>query len=73
MRLLNGRTLEMTEFGDADRPRYAILSHRWANEELSLQEFLALDPASRATLVDRTSNKYARFRFHQNCTMGSRR
>lgn len=38
MRLINVRTLGLEYFGD-NPPKYAILSHRWASEELSYQDF----------------------------------
>ncbi len=46
MRLLNTRNVpELTEFiGEQNFPRYAILSHTWGDEEVSLQELD--DPAS---------------------------
>ena len=39
MRLLNTRSLEFKEFFDNDIPKYAILSHRWGDEEITFQEF----------------------------------
>jgi hypothetical protein len=39
MRLLNTSTLSMTEFFGQNIPPYAILSHRWENEELTFQDF----------------------------------
>jgi hypothetical protein len=38
MRLLNSSTLELEEFLDDRVPKYAILSHRWLDGEVSLQE-----------------------------------
>src|ERR1700709_2862162 len=39
MRLLNCRTLEFLEFRDDRKaPRYAILSHRWEDDEVSFQD-----------------------------------
>ncbi|EFR03581.1 HET domain-containing protein [Nannizzia gypsea CBS 118893] len=39
MRLLNAWTLRVEEFfDDSTLPRYAILSHRWQDEEVSLQQ-----------------------------------
>ncbi|KAL5316398.1 hypothetical protein ACEPPN_015443 [Leptodophora sp. 'Broadleaf-Isolate-01'] len=37
MRLLNSKTLKLEEFF-ADPPKYAILSHRWLNDEVSLKD-----------------------------------
>ncbi|KUJ11110.1 HET-domain-containing protein, partial [Mollisia scopiformis] len=40
MRLLNAKTLLLKDFvGDEAVPRYAILSHTWGTDELSLQEW----------------------------------
>lgn len=38
MRLLNSKTLELEEFFDDRGLKYAILSHRWLNDEVSLQD-----------------------------------
>ncbi|KAL7909830.1 putative ankyrin repeat-containing protein [Trichoderma velutinum] len=38
MRLLNTDTLEIEEFGFGEIPHYAILSHRWYQYELNLQD-----------------------------------
>jgi hypothetical protein len=38
MRLLHIDTLEFTDFFEPDIPDYAILSHRWGKEEVTLQE-----------------------------------
>jgi hypothetical protein len=37
MRLLNAVTLQLEEFFDTDLPPYAILSHRWQDDEVSFQ------------------------------------
>lgn len=40
MRLINTRTLELRQFNENNRPRYAILSHRWWDrEEVTLQQW----------------------------------
>lgn len=39
MRLINTTTLELREFFDSEIPEYAILSHCWDGEEVSLQEY----------------------------------
>ena len=39
MRLLHTETLQFQEFFDIQIPDYAILSHRWGNEEVTFQEF----------------------------------
>ena len=38
MRLINVRTIQLEEFGSGQRPKYAILSHRWASEEVTYQD-----------------------------------
>ncbi|KAI1816171.1 HET-domain-containing protein [Poronia punctata] len=44
MRLLNARSLRLKEFFDDDEvPDYAILSHTWGDEEVSLQDMKSLD------------------------------
>lgn len=39
MRLINVYTLDMEEYFDSNVPDYAILSHTWGQEELSLREW----------------------------------
>jgi hypothetical protein len=41
MRLLNTETLTFKVFFDEEIPPYAILSHRWREDEVSYQDFLA--------------------------------
>jgi len=38
MRLINTKTGAIEEFIGDNIPKYAILSHTWENDELSLQE-----------------------------------
>ncbi|KAK5457330.1 hypothetical protein LTS15_005111 [Exophiala xenobiotica] len=38
MRLLHTKNLKLEEFGDQNIPLYAILSHTWGKEEISLQD-----------------------------------
>jgi hypothetical protein len=38
MRLLHSKTLELKEFTGQDIPPYAILSHTWGDEEVSIQD-----------------------------------
>ena len=45
MRLLNTSTLKLYEFHNAEIPNYAILSHTWTEQEVSLQ--MLEDPKSR--------------------------
>lgn len=40
MRLINTTTLALEEFTEQDIPPYAILSHTWSQNEVSLQEML---------------------------------
>lgn len=40
MRLVNVHTLKLEEFMEGQVPPYAILSHRWTNEELTFKELL---------------------------------
>ena len=42
MRLLNTQTQRFKEFLGSDIPSYAILSHRWGDDEVSYHEFLAI-------------------------------
>ena len=41
MRLLNTKTFDFGEFYDEQWPEYAILSHRWGEQEVSFQDFEA--------------------------------
>jgi hypothetical protein len=41
MRLLNTKTLALEEFFDDRDLRYAILSHRWEEEEVTLQDMMS--------------------------------
>lgn len=38
MRLLNATSLKLEEFFDDSLPPYAILSHRWQDDEVSFQD-----------------------------------
>ena len=40
MRLLNTNTLDFREFFDTKIPDYAILSHRWEEDEVSYADFV---------------------------------
>ncbi|KAK4569325.1 hypothetical protein LTR86_003087 [Recurvomyces mirabilis] len=40
MRLLNVSTLQFREFFDKDVPAYAILSHRWSEDEVTYKDFV---------------------------------
>ena len=39
MRLINTKTLELTEFQDTKCPTYAVLSHTWETEEISFADW----------------------------------
>lgn len=47
MRLINTTTLHFQEFEGSDIPSYAILSHRWGDDEVTHQDFLATIADSR--------------------------
>ncbi|KAK4443663.1 heterokaryon incompatibility protein-domain-containing protein [Podospora aff. communis PSN243] len=48
MRLLNTETLQLKEFvEDSSQLRYAILSHRWGEEEISFQDITTRNPRTR--------------------------
>lgn len=53
MRLLHSTELRFQEFYDQNIPLYAILSHRWGEDEVSFQEmqFLLLSPEDRARVL----------------------
>jgi hypothetical protein len=44
MRLINTSTLLLEDFTLRDIPPYAILSHTWANDEVTFQDILASSP-----------------------------
>lgn len=41
MRLINVETLKLQEFLSANVPHYAILSHRWEEEEVTFQDLMS--------------------------------
>jgi hypothetical protein len=43
MRLLNTATLQLEDFMSTEGVKYAILSHRWKHDEVSLQQLVAGD------------------------------
>lgn len=49
MRLIHTETLELFEFFGNDIPRYAILSHTWGQEEMSLKDWKRRDAAKEKT------------------------
>ena len=48
MRLLHVTTLSLSEFAEHDIPPYAILSHRWEQEEVSFQDMNGRDAENKA-------------------------
>ncbi|KAM3534637.1 hypothetical protein MY4038_002049 [Beauveria bassiana] len=48
MRLLNTSTLEVEEFFGSAIPEYAVLSHRWLDDEVSFQDLQSSHAASKA-------------------------
>jgi hypothetical protein len=48
MRLLNSKSLELSEFYDTEIPPYAILSHTWGKEEVTLQDIQRPDVQNKA-------------------------
>jgi hypothetical protein len=47
MRLINTRTLDLSEFFGSDTPKYAVLSHTWEkNGEITYQEWITRDRTS---------------------------
>ncbi|KAK3385518.1 heterokaryon incompatibility protein-domain-containing protein [Podospora didyma] len=53
MRLINTSTLELQQFFEPNIPPYAILSHTWGRDEISLQEFLTAHLADSSQEVQR--------------------
>ena len=49
MRLINVNTLRMKEFYEPGVPQYIILSHRWQQDEITLQEYVHGDAPSRSS------------------------
>lgn len=43
MRLINAKSLTIESFFNKDVPQYAILSHRWGDDEVTLQDMEAVD------------------------------
>jgi len=52
MRLLNTSDLRLGEFADNPIPPYAILSHRWEEEEVTLQELESINSRQLSKLMD---------------------
>lgn len=51
MRLLNSTNIELEEFPDDNIPKYAILSHRWQDDEVSLQDMLSATAVKKAGYI----------------------
>ncbi|KAK4625034.1 Vegetative incompatibility protein HET-E-1 [Fulvia fulva] len=43
MRLINTKTLKLSEFPDSRCPKYAILSHTWGSKEVALSDWQRLE------------------------------
>jgi hypothetical protein len=57
MRLIHGETLRLVEFADNHIPPYAILSHTWGSEEVTLQEMskdLHLPKEARKLMINKS-------------------
>src|SRR5215831_501837 len=51
MRLLDARTLGLVDIADDGVPPYAILSHTWGDEEITIQQLRRLGGCSQQTLA----------------------
>jgi hypothetical protein len=61
MRLLNVSSGEITEFiSDADIPPYAILSHTWGTQEITLADWTSKDAAQLAAMRGHDKIQYCR-------------
>ena len=47
MRLINVKTYELKEFFSEEKPPYAILSHTWGAEEVTLQDWACLNESTK--------------------------
>ncbi|OTA69364.1 HET-domain-containing protein, partial [Hypoxylon sp. EC38] len=65
MRLLNSKTLELVEFEGDARVKYAILSHTWADEEVSFQDIqkLSLEYEGSGSSSVQTKKGYAKIQY----------
>ncbi|KAK3988201.1 beta transducin, partial [Cladorrhinum sp. PSN332] len=55
MRLINASTLQLEEFFNSNTPKYAILSHTWGNEEISLADARGILPQMSTPLALRNA------------------
>lgn len=67
MRLLNTGSLELREFFERDTPPYAILSHRWGEEEILYQDMIP----SAVHFV--TQNKHGYAKLLGSCSLARKR
>ena len=58
MRLLHTRTLRFKEFYDDDIPKYAILSHRWGDDEVTFRDMQYLDAEKIGNMSNRRYRKF---------------
>ncbi|KAK7963351.1 HET domain-containing protein [Apiospora saccharicola] len=56
MRLLDARKIELVEFIEESAPVYAILSHRWEDDEVALQEIQELNRRQWSKAFSQTAN-----------------
>ncbi len=57
MRLINVKTLEISEFFGDKIPPYGILSHTWGDEEVSFQEMMGLGKGVRELLLNQMESQ----------------
>lgn len=66
MRLLNTGTLELREFFEKDTPPYAILSHRWGEQEILYQDMI---PSAAQSV---TENKFGYSKLQGSCRLAQK-
>ncbi|KAK4889224.1 hypothetical protein LTR27_011982 [Elasticomyces elasticus] len=66
MRLLNTTTLELHEF--ANPPVYAILSHRWSDEEVTYEDYSLVQRARRKTASEELLDEVSKIRSRSGFT-----
>lgn len=66
MRLLNTGTLELREFFEKDTPPYAILSHRWGEQEILYQDMI---PSANRSV---TKNKFGYSKLQGSCRLAQK-
>ncbi|KAJ9641184.1 hypothetical protein H2204_002862 [Knufia peltigerae] len=66
IRLINTKSMEMEEFQTCENVIYAILSHRWEEDEISFEQFLSGDIYN-GSEDSEASPKRGNFKIHQCC------